>query len=493
MTTTTQHMTIERLPSILTTLESSVNPYLNGAWAPLHEEVNADDLDVIDGIIPSDLDGVYLRNTQNQIHQPLGYFHPFDGDGMLHRIEFQNGRATYRNRWVRTRGFEAEQEAEGSLWAGFVDAPSLSYRNGYGFSGRMKDASNTDIIVHAGTAMSLFYMNGEGYRVDPLTLETLGVESWVPIDGISAHAKVNENTGELYFFNYTIYPPFAHYGVVDKNNKLTAYRPVTLPGPRVMHDMAFTENYAILMDFPMGLNAEGNLAMDWDMPSRFGLVPRNGGPGEVRWFDANPTFVQHWLNAYEEGDEVILDGYFQEDPLPAELPKEHPAEVAQAFAILNVGGVKTKLYRWRFNLVTGETHEECIDGQNRKDLEFGMFNQRYAGRKYRYTYSAILEPDMFLMSGWVKHDLQTGESLELKLPAGVYCSESPFAPKIGAEDEDDGYLVSFITDENRQASECWILDAKRIQDGPVTRIALPHKLKSGTHSTWASREQLDVV
>ena len=492
MTMTTEHMTPERLPAILTTLESSVNPYLNGAWAPLHEEVNADDLDVIDGAIPADLDGVYLRNTQNQVHQPLGYFHPFDGDGMLHRIEFQNGRATYRNRWVRTRGFEAEQEAEGSLWAGFVGAPSLSFRNGYGFSGRMKDASNTDIIVHAGMAMSLFYMNGEGYRVDPLTLDTLGVESWVPIDGISAHAKVNENTGELYFFNYTIYPPFAHYGVVDKNNKLTAYRPVALPGPRVMHDIAFTENYAILMDFPMGLNAEGNLAMDWDTPSRFGLVPRNGGPGEVRWFDANPTFVQHWLNAYEEGDEVILDGYFQEDPLPAQLPEEHPAEVAQAFAILNVGDVKTKLYRWRFNLVTGQTHEECIDGQNRTDLEFGMFNQRYAGRKYRYTYSAILEPDMFLMSGWVKHDLQTGDSWELKLPAGVYCSESPFVPKVDAEGEDDGYLVSFIIDENRQASECWIFDAKHIQDGPVTRIALPHKISSGTHSTWASRERLRV-
>ena len=100
-------------------------------------------------ITPSDLDGVYLRNTPNQVHQPLGYFHPFDGDGMLHRIEFRNGQASYRNRWVRTRGFEAEQEAEGSMWGGFVDPPHLSHRNGVGFSGRLKDASNTDIIVVA--------------------------------------------------------------------------------------------------------------------------------------------------------------------------------------------------------------------------------------------------------------------------------------------------------------------------------------------------------
>ena len=483
-------MNVQKLPAIVATLEQGDHPYLNGAWAPLHEEVNAFDLDLIEGAIPRDLDGVYLRNTQNQIHQPLGFFHPFDGDSMLHQIDLQKGKANYRNRWVRTRGFSAEQEAECSLWGGFVDAPSLSYRKGYGFGGALKDASSTDIIVHAGMAMSLFYMNGEGYRLDALTLETLGIEGWVPVDGISAHAKVNENTGELYFFNYTVFPPFAHFGVVDKHNKLVSYRPVPLAGPRVVHDMAYTKNYAILADFPLLFDNEGKMAMHWEMPSRFGLIPRNNDSGDVRWFEGKPTFVQHWLNAYEDGDEVVLDGYFQEDPLPAVLPKEYPADVAPAFAILHVGGVRTKLYRWRFNLITGETQEECLDKQTRTNLEFGVFNQGFAGHRYRYAYSNILEPDMFLMSGWVKHDLDTGDSWTLKLPEGVYCSESPFARRIGAVDEDDGYLISFITDENKQTSECWIIDARRIEVGPVARLALPHKIKSGTHACWASREQV---
>jgi carotenoid cleavage dioxygenase len=153
-------MKVEQLPRVLTSLEPSENPYLNGAWKPIDSEVTASGLEVIEGAIPKDLDGVYIRNTQNQVHQPLGYFHPFDGDGMLHQIEFRDGQASYCNRWVRTRGFEAEQEAEGSLWGGFVDAPALSYRKGYGFSGALKDASSTDIVVHAGKAMSLFYMNG---------------------------------------------------------------------------------------------------------------------------------------------------------------------------------------------------------------------------------------------------------------------------------------------------------------------------------------------
>ena len=481
-------MIVERLAPIITTLRPSEHPYLTGAWTPLHEEVNATDLDVIEGAIPTDLDGIYLRNTQNPVHQPLGFYHPFDGDGMIHQIDFQGGRARYRNRFVRARGFQAEQEAQRSLWSGFVDPPTMPRKPGVGPFSTLKDSSSTDIVVHAGKALSLFYLCGEGYRLDPLTLETLGIEGWVPIDGISAHAKVNEATGELYFFNYPAYSPHLHYGVVDKSNRLTAYMPVPMPGPRIVHDMAFSAHWSILNDFPLLLDAPGHATMRWDMPSRFALVPRDGRSGEVRWFEAAPTFVEHWLNAYEEGDEVILDGYFQEDPLPTP-PENFPPEVASMFGIIDAAKFRPRLHRWRFNLVDGTTREEHLD-EHRADIEFGMFNQRYAGQKYRYAYSVTFEPGMFLFNGWVKHDLKTGKSAELKLAQGRYASESPFAPRMGSVDEDDGYLLSFIIDENTRTSECVVLDAKRIEDGPVARIALPHKISSGTHSCWAGREML---
>ena len=105
-------MIVERLAPVTATLEASNHPYLNGPWTPLHAEFNATDLDVIEGAIPTDIDGVYLRNSQNQVQQPLGFYHPFDGDGMIHQIDFRGGKASYRNRFVRTRGFHAEQEAE---------------------------------------------------------------------------------------------------------------------------------------------------------------------------------------------------------------------------------------------------------------------------------------------------------------------------------------------------------------------------------------------
>ena len=204
-------MHVDRLPPVKATLQPSNHPYLNGAWTPQHEEVTATDLEVIEGSIPDDIDGVYLRNTENQIHQPLGRYHPFDGDGMIHQIDFSGGKASYRNRFVRTRCFQAEQDAGGSLWGGLMDKVGVSKRPGFGAHGSLKDSSSTDIIVHAGEAVSTFYQCGEGYVLDPETLEQEGVASWVPLDGISAHPKVDERTGELLFFNYSKHAPYMHY------------------------------------------------------------------------------------------------------------------------------------------------------------------------------------------------------------------------------------------------------------------------------------------
>jgi carotenoid cleavage dioxygenase len=485
-------MKIERLPPIKTSLRPSNHPYLNGAWTPLHEEVNANDLDVIEGRIPADIDGIYLRNTENQIHQPLGRFHPFDGDGMVHQIEFRDGRANYRNRFVRTRCFTAEQEAETSLWGGLADPPRLSLRPGFGAHGSLKDSSSTDIVVHAGEALSTFYQCGEGYRLDPETLEQRGAEGWVPLDGISAHPKVDEHTGELMFFNYSKHAPYLHYGVVDENNRLTNYIPIPLSGPRLPHDMAFTENYSILNDLPVFWDAEllkknvHAVRKHDGLPSRFAIVPRHGKSEDVRWFEAEPTYVLHWVNAYEDGDEIVLDGYFQEDPTPGPQ-RDAPPGFEHMMAFLDEYAFRPKLHRWRFDMRSGKTREEHID---ERILEFGMINGRHGGRKYRYAYSTIAQPGWFLFKGFVKTDLETGKTSEYSLGQGRFASEAPFAPRIGAIEEDDGYLVSFVTDENSGTSECILLDARHLEDGPVCRIALPHKLCSGTHACWAGRERL---
>ena len=119
-----------------------------------------------------------------------------------------------------------------------------------------------------------------------------------------------------------------------------------------------------------------------------------------------------------------------------------------------------------------------------------MINPEYAAGNYRYAYAATGKPGWFLFDGLVKHDLRTGNQQEFAFGDGVYGSETPMAPRVGATGEDDGYLVTFITDMNTDASYCVIFDAGRIADGPVCKLQLPERISSGTHSTWAPGEQL---
>ncbi len=488
-------MRVDRLTPVLTTVGPTDHPYLTGAWTPLNEEVDAYDLDVIEGAIPADIDGVYLRNTENQVHHPAGRHHPFDGDGMVHAISFAGGRADYRNRFIRTACFEEEQAVGRSLWGGLMDGPGVGERPGFGAHGRLKDSASTDVLVHAGKAVATFYQCGQAWLLDPLTLETLGPAPWTPEAGVSAHPKVDPRTGELLFFNYSKRAPYMHYGEVDATGALTRYVPVPLAGPRLPHDMAFTPNFAILNDLPMFWDARllerdiHAVRLHEGLPSRFALVPRGSGDraGEpIRWFEAAPCYVLHWVNAYEDGDEVVLDGYFQEEPMPPPNPNA-PAGYEHLMAYLDEHSFRSKLHRWRFNLRDGSTREERLDD---RVLEFGMMDQRRAGLPYRYAYSTTSKPGWFLFNGFVKHDLETGQSWSVALEEGRYASEAPFVPRIGGTDEDDGYLVSFITDETRGSSECLLIDCKRFDAGPVCRIALPHKLCSGTHSVWAERREL---
>lgn len=482
--------------TVVNKVDSSIvandHPYLTGAWQPNDTEYNATELEVI-GEIPSDIDGVYLRNTENPVHQALGVYHPFDGDGMIHMMRFKNGSAEYRNRFVQTDGFIAEQQAGESLWSGLAGKAAHSKRPGWGAHGSLKDSSSTDVVVHAGKALSTFYQCGEAYRLHPYTLESLGKDTWAPEQGVSAHAKVDENSGELLFFNYSKNAPYMHYGVVDANNELKHYVPIELPGPRLPHDLCFSKHYTILNDFPLFWNQElleRNIhlpQLHHGLPSRFAVLPRFGQSTDVRWFEAEPTFVLHFMNAFEDGNELVMDGYFQRNPEPEPLQDGSP-EYRRLRSAICLHQMGTQLHRWRFNLKTGRTTEQAL--YDTQPVEFGTINQKYAGLKHRYIYSVTSKPGWFLFNGIVKHDLESHQVQEYSFGEDCYGSEAPFVPRTNAQSEDDGYLVSFITDMRQDRSECVLLDAQRIGDGPVCQIILPHRISSGTHATWASSEDI---
>ena len=207
-------------------------------------------------------------------------------------------------------------------------------------------------------------------------------------------------------------------------------------------------------------------------------------PEEVRWFDAKPTYVLHWINAFEDGDEVVLDGYRQDPSRGAHIKLP---DALKPFSMLDLQSVGAHAYRWRFNLKTGATTEgQLSDGIS----EFGMINQQYAGRPYRYTWEVTAKPGWFLFDGLHRLDVETGARDSYRFPDGVYASESPMAPFAADGEESVGCVVTFTTDMNEDKSECLVFAADDVSAGPIARIRLPQRICSGTHACWAP---LDAV
>ena len=180
-----------------------------------------------------------------------------------------------------------------------------------------------------------------------------------------------------------------------------------------------------------------------------------------------------------------MEGYYQDKPMPD--PIEEAGQYSHMMAYVDEHSFQSRLHRWRFNLVTGETVEERLSD---RIVEFGMINPDYLMQKSRYVWSTTTRPGWFLFNGYVRHDTETGEEQVFTLPDGVYASESPMVPQKGAASETEGYLVTFLIDENTGSSELAILDANDVAKGPICRARLPHKISSGVHSTWVEHSQL---
>ncbi|WP_214321818.1 carotenoid oxygenase family protein [Nonomuraea sediminis] len=460
------------------------NPYLLGVYAPVQDEITADELTVI-GRIPTDLNGVYLRNGPNARFPMKGRYHWFDGDGMVHAVHFENGRARYRNRWVRTRAFEAESAAGRALWTGVMENPKGNpFGNARGLP--FKDTANTDLIFHRGRVLASWYLCGSPYGLDPLSLETLGADTFLDtLNGdFMAHPKVDERTGELFWFDYGPRPPYLRYGVVGPSGRVEHSVELDLPGARLPHDMAITENYAILMDLPLYQDLDAarlgryKLTFNRELPSRFGVIPRRGH--EVRWFEAKPCYIYHVVNAWEEDEEIVLDVCRVSRPAPA----GQGSPLARMISYLKLDA---RMYRYRFDLRTGRTSEEYVDADH--NTEFPSIDARSTGYRTRYAYNvSVADAETNLFDGLVRYDNLTGAKETYSYGPGVYGSEAPFAPRDGSTGEDDGYLVSFVTSES--GSEVRILAASRLSEGPIARVLLPQRVPLGFHATWVRAEQL---
>jgi carotenoid cleavage dioxygenase len=218
------------------------------------------------------------------------------------------------------------------------------------------------------------------------------------------------------------------------------------------------------------------------MPSRFGIIPRYG-PGEsIRWFEAKPCYLYHTINAWEEGDEIVLDVCRVKRPVPQEGVS---GRLERMLAYLRLDA---QLYRYRFNLATGQTREGPLDDDN---TEFPTINTQSLGCRSRYAYNVHINSEKTLLfDGILKYDLERGRSDAIWFGEGRYGSEAPFAPRPHARAEDDGYLVSFVYDAREDRSEVVIHDAQDFDNQPLARIMLPQRVPIGFHACWVPEEKL---
>jgi carotenoid cleavage dioxygenase-like enzyme len=462
--------------------------YLRGPYRPVTTESTITDLTVLAGEIPADLEGLFVRNGSNPVFEPPGRYHWFDGDGMVHGVHFAAGSATYRNRWVRTAGLEADLDAGGARLAGILEPPDFTAADG-----PFKDTANTDVVTHAGRLFALWWLSGAVHELDPATLETLGVCDFNgTLDGsMNAHPKVDPATGEMMFTSYSMLPPYLHMGVVGPNGTVTHLEAIDLPGPRLQHDLAITPRYTVLLDMSMMFDPEqlarGRVTTRFfrDIPSRIGVVGRHGTNADVRWFEVSPFFMYHVVNAHEEGDEVVLHGCRMADPLVGDANNAVTA-VAASRTIPHLGHLRLEpvLWRWRLNLVTGAVTEGPVDDTV---SEFPRINDRFMGCDATYSYSpTFADRPTLAFDGLVRHHLGTGATTTHHFDPGWLGNEAVFAPSSDPRRtaESDGYLVTFVTNEHTGASEVQVFDPTSLACGPVTRLDISVRVPPGYHTEW---------
>jgi carotenoid cleavage dioxygenase len=373
-------------------------------------------------------------------------------------VELRDGRANwYRNRWVRTAGITAARGEPA------VDGPAPP----------MYDASNTHVIGHAGRVLSLT----EGAMPYELSNELDTVARYdfggpLPT-GFTAHPKIDPVTGELHGFAYWWAEPYLTYHLIGADGRLMRSVPITVPGPTMIHDFSVTRDHVIFYDLPVVFDLERlpfPYRWDDDYGARVGVMPRDGADADVKWFDVEPCYVFHPMNAYDDGDTIVLD----------------VARHATMFKHSNIGPNDKQvptLDRWTIDLHAGKVREERLDDRGQ---EFPRVNETHAMSKHRYGYTVetVNTDKAFNTARILKHDLSRAESDIHDFGAGHMPSEFVFVPRNGARDEDDGWLMGYVYDAARDKSDLVVLDAANLATDPVATVHLPRRVPFGFHGSW---------
>lgn len=501
-------------------------PYLSGNYAPVDKEVHEQELVVVEGKLPAGLEGAFVRNGPNPLLKPVAGYHWFDGDGMLHTVRLKGGVASYSNRWVETSRLKQERKAGrpmfpklgdmcskaaiamGLLWKLLIKMGAVDLRDGGG-------TANTALAYHAGRLLAL----NEGdlpYAIRVLCnglTETLGrlrfSRSWKT--NFTAHPKIDPVNGDMLFISYRYEAnPYVSAGVLDEFGNLVRHWGVEVPYPTMMHDMAATENYIVLMHLPVCFDGAAMvkhnsvpLVLKRELPSRFGLLRRdsasspNGG-STVLWFELKGEhggfYAVHTANSFEEKGLVKVYAC-QQDFI--------------SFNLDSMDGSKElgRLTEYTFDPKTGAATARRL---TEVTADFPVVNPYRATRPNKWVWMAVMDPaaSTAAFTGIAKADITAKPGKDavvakITYPPGVYGGEAVFVPKVTANGsdrtaavrhaeshEDDGYLVVYVHNTNEDVSYLHIYDAHTMAPKPVAAVRMPQRVPYGFHGTWVTEQQI---
>jgi carotenoid cleavage dioxygenase len=450
------------VPAPVVDAQTVLPVFRTGNYAPVADELTAFDLPV-QGRIPAELNGWYLRNGPNA---RTGAAHWCVGDGMVHGVRLENGRAAwYRNRWVRTESFEHP----------------IGLYNDDGTRNLHSSIANTHVVRHAGKTLALMEFSLP-YEISN-DLETVGVYDFGGKlnDSMTAHPKICPVTGEMHFFGTgNILEPHVVYHRADADGRLTVNRPIDVPALTMMHDFALTAEHVVFLDLPLVFDLRVALAQqdvrelrdlpyrwDDDYGARLGVLRRDDPYGPMRWLDIDPCYVFHIANAYDvrsaNENSVVLEVVRY-----PEIWRDSSKFSADA-----------ALWRWKLNLDTGVVEESQLDDRG---VEYPRVDDRLAGAAARY--SVAVGSDAL-----VRYDLQRGTASEQRFGGGgrgapSAPSEAVFAPAAGESDELAGWYLTYVYDPVADGTDLVVIDASDFEGEPVARVRLPRRVPHGFHGNW---------
>ncbi len=436
-------------------------PYwMLGSFAPVKEEVTAIDLPV-EGAIPPELCGLYVRNGANPVRGHSTHW--FLGDGMVHGVSLKNGKAEwYRNRWIRTPPYEGQPRTPMSPF-------DLRYSR-----------ANTHVIAHANRIMALY----ETAFPMELTRE-LETGGFIDFGGklktpFTAHPKICSLTGELHFFGYRALPPFLTYHVADASGALLRSMEIPVKAATINHDFALTSGHVIFMDLPVVFDIGSAMAgvsipFCWSdgYGARLGILPRGaGGIDKLRWVEVEPCYVYHVANAFETPDGTIT--------MDVAKYKEHfrggPPSGSYSFDT-------AVLTRWTIAPGASKAQEQQLDDRT---IEFPKIDDSRTGQRHDTVYALATHGTLTtgVFTELLKYDIRSGRVNSQDFEGLGVPSEFTMVSAGPDSSDDEGWLLGFVYDRTRDASDLVIFDAQCITGEPVAKIRLPQRVPQGFHGSW---------